>query len=69
MEKVALIIVASNDNYVVCYEGDEKCLSDMYSVIKEEIENSFFVLVDKNEYLNVKNDVQKLNEFLKLSIQ
>lgn len=69
MEKIALIIAESNDNYVVCYEGDEKCLSDMYSVIKEEIENSFLVLVDKNEYLNAKNDIQKLNEFLKISIQ
>lgn len=69
MEKIALIIVESNGNYVVCYEGDEKCLSDMYSVIKEEIENSFLVLVDKNEYLDAKNDIQKLNEFLKISIQ
>lgn len=69
MEKIALIIVESNSNYVVCYEGDEKCLSDMYSVIKEEIENSFLVLVDKNEYLDAKNDIQKLNEFLKISIQ
>ena len=69
MEKIALIIAESNDNYVVCYEGDEKCLSDMYSVIKEEIENSFLVLVDKNEYLDAKNDIQKLNEFLKISIQ
>lgn len=69
MERIGVIVVKNNDNYIVCYEGDEKCLSDMYSIIKEEIESSVFVVVDKEEYSRAKKDIQRLNELLKSSIE
>ena len=60
-----IIYYVSNGNVVVIMEGNEKELSDIIDVIKDNInKESSIKLLDKDEYNEAKTNIQELNRIV-----